>query len=99
MKSNNKSYERCMFNKIKPIYTIYFLHILQGQVLGFHTLISLLNSCKDLQFLIFLGTMPHILGPRNLTDWKLHGDLYFGVLLNNDLLQICVINIASIISF
>ena len=46
----------------------YFLHILQGQAFGFHTLISFLNSCKDLQFLIFWGTMAHILGPRNLTD-------------------------------
>ena len=50
---HNKSHERCMFNQMKPIFATYFLHILQGQALGFHTLISLLNSCKDLQFLIF----------------------------------------------
>ena len=77
MKNNIKSYERCMFNEIKPISATYFLHILQGQASGFHTLISLLNSCKDLQFLIFWGTMVHILGHRSLTHWKLHGDLYF----------------------
>ena len=37
MKNNNKSYEKCMFNKINPIFAMYFLHILQGQVSGFHT--------------------------------------------------------------
>ena len=42
------------FNQMKPIFATYFLHILQGQVLGFHTLISFLNSYKNLQFLIFL---------------------------------------------
>ena len=47
---------------MKLIFATYFLHILQGQALGFHTLISFLNSCKDLQFLIFWGTMAHILG-------------------------------------
>ena len=70
MKHKN-SYERlCLiqFNRMKPIFATYFLHILQGQALSFHTLISFLNSCKDLQFLIFWGTMTHILGPRNLTD-------------------------------
>ena len=77
MKIHNKSYERFMFDQIKAIFGTYFLHILQAQTSGFHTLISLLNSCKDLQFLIFWGTMAHILGPRNLTDWKLHEDLYF----------------------
>ena len=55
------------FNQMKLIFTTYFLHILQGKALGFHTLISFLNSCKDLQFLIFWGTMAHILGPMNLT--------------------------------
>ena len=53
MKSNNKSYEKFMFNQIKAIFATYFSHILQGQASIFHTLISLLNSCKDLQFLIF----------------------------------------------
>ena len=72
MKSHNKSYES-MFNQIKATY---FLHILEGQTSGFHTLISLLNSYKNLQFLIFWGTRAHILGPRNLTDWNLHEDLY-----------------------
>ena len=72
MKSHNKSYES-MFNQIKATY---FLHILEGQASGFHTLISLLNSYKNLQFLIFWGTRAHILGPRNLTDWNLHEDLY-----------------------
>ena len=66
---HNKFYERCMFNQMKPIFGTYFLHILQGQASGFHTLISFLNSCKDLQFLIFLGNMAHILGPRNFKDW------------------------------
>ena len=50
---HNKSYERCMFNQMKPIFTTYFLLIPQGRASGFHTLISLLNSCNDLQFLIF----------------------------------------------
>ena len=78
MKSYNKSYERFMFNQIKAIFATYFSHILQVQALGFHTfIISLLNSCKDSQFLIFRGTRAHILGPRNLTDWNLHKDLYF----------------------
>ena len=67
MKHNN-SYERCMFNQMKPIFATYFLRILQGQVSGFHTLNSFINCCKGLQFLIFWGTMAHILGPRNLTD-------------------------------
>ena len=48
-----KSDGRCMFNQIKSIFATYFSHILQGQASGYHTLISLLNSCKDLQFLIF----------------------------------------------
>ena len=78
MKIHNKSYEKFMFNQIKAIFATYFLHILQGQASGFHTLTSLFNSCKDLQFLIFLGTRPHILGLRTLTDWKLHEELYFG---------------------
>ena len=76
MKSHNKSYERFMFNQIKAIFAKYFWHILQGQASGFRTFISLLNSCKDLQFLIFSGTRAHILGLRNLIDWKLHEDLY-----------------------
>ena len=62
---------------IKAIFTTHFSQILQEQASDFHTLISLLNSCKDLQFLIFSGTSPHILGLRNPTDWKLHRDLYF----------------------
>ena len=66
-----------MFNQIKAIFAKYFLHILKGQASGFHTLISLLNSCKDLQFLIFWATRSHILGPRNLADWMLHEDWYF----------------------
>ena len=53
MKSHNKSYERFMLNQIKGIFATYFSHVLQGQASGFHTLISLLNSCKDLEFLIF----------------------------------------------
>ena len=77
MKSHNKSYETFMFNQIKAIFAAYFLHILQGQASGFHTLISLLNSCRDLQFLIFSGIRPHISGLRNLADWKLHEDSYF----------------------
>ena len=43
------------FNQMKSIFATYFLKILQGQALGFHTLISFLNSCKDLQFLFFEG--------------------------------------------
>ena len=58
-----------MFNQTKPIFATYFLRILQGQPLGLYTLISPLNSRKDLQFLIFQGTMTHILGPMNLADW------------------------------
>ena len=54
---------------MKPIFATHFLRILQGQASGFHTFISLLNSCKDLQFLIFWDTMAHILGPINLIDW------------------------------
>ena len=77
MKSYNKSYERFMFNQIKAIFATYFSHILQVQASGFHTFISLLHSCKDLQFSIFSGTRAHVLGPRNLTDWKLHEDLCF----------------------
>ena len=56
------------FNQMKPIFATYFWHNLQGQVLGFHTLISFLRSCKDLQFLVFWGTIAYILGPRNLKD-------------------------------
>ena len=51
-----------------------FSHILQGQASGLDTLISLLNSCKDLQF---WAIMAQILGSRNLTEWILHRDLYF----------------------
>ena len=50
---HNKSYERSIFNQMKPTFAKYFVHILQEQASGFHTLISLLNSTKDLQFLIF----------------------------------------------
>ena len=49
MKNNNKFYERSMFNQMKPIFETYFLHIMQGQASGFHPLISILKSCKDLQ--------------------------------------------------
>ena len=65
---NKKYYERCVLNQMKSIFPTYVLHILQGQASGFHTLISLLNSCKDLQFFIFQRTMANTLGPRNLTD-------------------------------
>ena len=57
---HDKSYERWIFNQVKPIFATYFLHILLGQTSAFHALISLLNSCKNLQFLIFWGTMAHI---------------------------------------
>ena len=77
MKSYNKSYDRFMFNQIKAILTTYFSHIVQVQASGFHTSVGLLNSSKDLQFLIFWGIRTHILGPGNLTNWKLHEDLYF----------------------
>ena len=60
-----------MFNQINPIFEMYCSRILQGRGLGFHTLISLSNSCKDSQFLIFRGTMAHILGPRNLKSDRL----------------------------
>ena len=50
---HNKSYDRCMFNQMKPIFATYFLRIVQGQASAFHTLISLLISRKDFQFLIF----------------------------------------------
>ena len=70
------------------------LHVLKWQGLGFHTLISPIDSCKDLQFLIFWGTMAHIVGPGNNTDWIIHKDLYFcSVSLKciiNDLFYICV---------
>ena len=48
-----------MFNNMKPIYAHY-----ARAVLGFSYLISLLISCKDAQFLIFL-----MLRLMNLTDW------------------------------
>ena len=32
---NNKSYERCVFNQMKPIFATYLLDILQGQASGF----------------------------------------------------------------
>ena len=51
--NKSKSYERCMINHMKPKFATYFLYIQQGPASGFHTLISLLNSWKDLQFLIF----------------------------------------------
>ena len=66
---HNKSYEMCTFNQMKPIFATHFLRILQGQASGFHTFISLLNSCKDLQFLILWDTMAYILGRRNLIYW------------------------------
>ena len=66
-----------MLNQIKPIFATYFSHILQGQASGFHTLISLLNFCERLQFLIFSGSTPHTLGLTNMIVWKLHEDLYF----------------------
>ena len=47
---HNKSYESGMFNQMTTIFAAYFLHILQRQASGFHTLISLLHSCKGLQF-------------------------------------------------
>ena len=68
MRVKNKSYERCMFNQMKPISATCILHILQWQASAFHTLISPLNSCKDSLFAMFWGTMAHILIPRNLTD-------------------------------
>ena len=40
--------KRGMFYQMKPIFAPYFLHILQGQASGLHTLISFLNYCKDL---------------------------------------------------
>ena len=43
---DNKSYERCMFNQMKPILAMQFLYILQGQASGFHTLMNLLNSSR-----------------------------------------------------
>ena len=64
MKRNN-SYESCMFSQMKWIFAMWFLHILQGQASGFHTLISFLlelhsNSwnltfINKLQFAVILG--------------------------------------------
>ena len=70
-----------MLNQVKAVFATYFLHMLHGQVCGFHTLINLLNCCKDLQLLIFWDTMAHILVLRNLTCSKLMGINIFGVLL------------------
>ena len=40
-------------NQMKPIFATYVLHMFRRQALSVHTLISFLNSCKDLQFLMF----------------------------------------------
>ena len=63
---HNKSYEWCMLNQTKPIFATHCLQILQGQALGFHTLITLLNSCKDLQFLILY--ICSVIGLQNLAE-------------------------------
>ena len=64
---HNKSYKRYMFNQMKQICATYFLHNLQEKASGFHNLIRLLNSCRDLVFNI-LRYQAHILGPRFLID-------------------------------
>ena len=39
------------------------LHILQGQFLGTQLLIRALNSSRDLEFFISVGTLSHSFGP------------------------------------
>ena len=39
------------------------LHILQGQFLGIQLLIRALNSSKDLEYFISVGTLSHSFGP------------------------------------
>ena len=58
--------------------------------------LKFLQGFKNFNMLRYY-TMAQILGPRNLTDWILHGIYVFGVLLKyyiNDLLPISVINVA-----
>ena len=38
--NKSKSYERCMFNHMKPKFATYFLHIQQGSASGFHTSVT-----------------------------------------------------------
>ena len=48
---------------MNPTPATYVLQILHGHFTGFHCLIFLLNSARDLTFLISPGTRAHIFGP------------------------------------
>ena len=75
---HNKSYEWCMLNQTKPIFATHCLQILQGQALGFHTLITLLNSCKDLQFSIAtVFNIIHMVSHRSTELSRVTADNYF----------------------
>ena len=52
----------------KPTCDIYVLQSLQGQLLGFHFLITFLNPERDLICLKAGGISFHILGPMKETD-------------------------------
>ena len=51
------------YHYINPKLSIYTLHILQSQPMGFQYLILDLNSCRELETFIESGTDTHILGP------------------------------------
>ena len=58
------------------------LLILQGQLLGTQLLIGALNSLKDLEFFIFVGTLSHSFGPIedvvSMPYLSVHGMLRYG---------------------
>ena len=77
MKIHDKSYERFMFNQIKTIFcNVLFAHSASASV-RFPYFNQSLNFLQ--RFIVFniLRYQAHLLGLRNLTDWKLHEDLYF----------------------
>ena len=62
------TFQKVDVNQIKPTRATYFLQSLQGQLLGFHDLILLLNLFNELQLFILSGTISQIFGPKYLTD-------------------------------
>ena len=84
MKSNNKIYS--MFNQIKiyvlsnktNICNVHFVHSVKESLRFpyFNQSLKFLRRFTAINILRY-----HIVGPRNLADWKLHEDLYFPSLI------------------
>ena len=70
-----KAYPFQNFLYRKPTCDIYVLQSLQGQLLGFHSLIAFLNPDRDLICLKTGGISFHILGSMKETDSKNCGKL------------------------